>query len=100
MSPLELAETNGGTRLRLRVRPRSRRAALLGVHSGALRIAVTAPPERGKANIAVLELLAEILGLAPSDLELTAGHGSRDKSVRIPLPADAVRAKMRAVLKL
>ena len=74
MTRLELIESRGATRLRLRVRPRSKRAALIGVHAGALRIAVTAPPERGQANRAVLELLAEVLGLS-------AGHASRDKSV-------------------
>ena len=98
MTQLELTESRGTTRLRLRVRPRSKRAALIGVHAGALRIAVTAPPERGQANRAVLQLLADVLGLAPADLELSAGHGSRDKSVRIPLSTAAVRDRLAAAL--
>jgi uncharacterized protein len=44
---------------------------------------VTAPPERGKANDATLELLADRLGLATANLRLVSGHGSRDKTVEV-----------------
>lgn len=95
---LDLTNSPGGTRLRLRVRPGAKRAGVLGVHAGALRIGVTAPPERGKANRAVLALLAEILELRPADLEILAGHGSPDKSVCVRLPCATVRNRLAAIL--
>ena len=79
----------GQTRLRLRVKAGAKRNALLGVHARALKLSVTAAPEKGKANKAVLGLLAETLGVAPSALKLVAGASSPDKTVLVPLsPAD------------
>jgi len=95
---LDLAETKGGTRLRLRVRAGAKRVGVLGVHGGALRVAVTAPPDRGKANRAVLALMADILRLAPGDLEILSGQLSPDKSLHVPLSRDAVRERLAAVL--
>ena len=44
---------------------------------------MTAPPEDGKANAAVVQLLADVLGLRPRDVEIVAGHASRDKTVAL-----------------
>jgi uncharacterized protein (TIGR00251 family) len=59
--------------------PGSKRNAVLGERAGALRVAVTAPPEKGKANAAVQAVLAEALGLKPAQLALLSGAGSRPK---------------------
>jgi uncharacterized protein len=83
MVGLELQETAEGVVLRLRVAPGSRRDALRGVHGGALKLAVSAPPEDGKANAAVLALLAGVLGLHARQLSLLSGHASRDKRVLV-----------------
>jgi uncharacterized protein YggU (UPF0235/DUF167 family) len=89
---LELREVRGRTRLRLRVRAGARGDAILGVHGGALRVGVTAAPERGRANRAVLRLVAAALDLPPSRLELVAGPAAADKVVAIPLaPAEVER---------
>ena len=90
LTELELVEIPGGTRLRLRVKPGARQRAILGVHAGALKLSVTTPPERGKANRSAIRLLAEVLDVAPSEIELLAGHASRDKTVLVPLPAATV----------
>ena len=63
--------------------PKARRNSITGLHAGALKVAVTEPPDKGKANEAVIALLAKALGLAPSCIELLAGHTSRDKQVAI-----------------
>ncbi len=44
---------------------------------------VTAPPERGKANRELLELMAAFFGLPPGEISLAYGHTSRDKGVLI-----------------
>jgi uncharacterized protein (TIGR00251 family) len=59
--------------------PSARRSAVRGERSGALRIAVTAPPEKGKANDAIQELLAERLGCKRAQITLVAGSSSRQK---------------------
>jgi len=91
---LELSEMAGGTRLRLRVKAGGRRDAIVGPHGGALKVTVAAPPERGKANHAVLDLLAEALNLAPSSLKILAGEASPDKTVLIPLSPAEIAARL------
>jgi uncharacterized protein len=76
------------------VKAGARGSAIVGPHGGALKITVAAPPERGKANRAVLELLAGALGLAPSSLELVSGPTSPDKVLLIPLSADEIEARL------
>jgi hypothetical protein len=83
-----------GTRVRLRVRPGGRRNAIVGVHGGALKITVTAAPERGKANEAVVELLARALGVPPSHVEIVSGHVSPDKVAIVPLPVEVVEERL------
>ena len=78
------------TRLRLRVSPRAKRNAVLGLRGDVLKVSVTAVPERGKANEAVVDLLAEALGVAPSSIEIVAGATSKDKVVAIDLPVDEI----------
>ena len=69
------------TSLRLRVVPCAHRAGIVGRYGDAWKVRVAAAPEAGKANDAVLDLLARTLDLPRHDLELTAGRASRDKVV-------------------
>jgi len=94
MSPLELTSVAGGTRFRLRVKPGARKSAIVGVHGGALKVSVNAPPDRGRANESVVELLADVLDLPTSAVEIVAGASSQDKTVVVALPPEAVRAKL------
>ena len=71
------------TRLRLRVVPGTTHPRVVGRLGDAWKVRVTAPPEAGKANEAVLAMLADVLGLERRDLTLTSGHGSRDKVVAL-----------------
>ena len=96
---LELDPVDGGTRLRLRVKPGARRNEIVGVHGGALKIAVNAPPERGKANEAVVELLAEALGLPPSGVTIVAGATSQDKVAIAALSPERLRAGLHGSTK-
>lgn len=82
--------------LRLRVSPGARKARIAGPHAGALKISVTEPPERGKANEGVVALLAEALGLAARDIEILSGHTSQDKRVAVAgFPGTAEELKRR-----
>ena len=83
------------TRLRLRVSPRAKRNAILGLRGDTLKVSVTAVPERGKANDAVVELLAEALDVSPSSIELVAGASSKDKVVEVDLAAEEIARRLR-----
>jgi hypothetical protein len=77
-----------GVSLRLKVTPKAAKAGLLGVVVDAagdqhLAVRVTAAAEDGKANAAVLKLLAKALGIAASRLAITAGAQARQKTVTI-----------------
>lgn len=70
-------------RLKLRVSPGAARASVVGRHGGAWKVRVAAAPEDGKANAAVVRLLAATLALPLRDVEIVSGHGSRDKTVAL-----------------
>ncbi|RNF36409.1 DUF167 domain-containing protein [Paracoccus methylarcula] len=71
-----------GAEIRLRVTPRARRNAI-SLDEDTIRVHVTAPPEDGKANAAVVKLLAKSMGVAKSRLTLLRGATSRDKVFRL-----------------
>ena len=71
------------TRLRLRVSPGSGRAGVVGRHGEGWKVRVSAPPEAGQANEALLRLLAGVVGVPRSAVALVSGHGARDKTVRL-----------------
>jgi len=73
---------NGAT-FKIRVQPKSSRNQVDGYKEGVLRLRVTAPPEAGKANAAVVSLLAQTLGIAMNQVRIVRGHASREKLVAV-----------------
>jgi uncharacterized protein len=71
------------TRLKLRVSPGAGRAAVVGRHGDAWKVRVTEAPERGRANEAVLRLVADTLALPRAAVTLVSGHGGREKIVEL-----------------
>ena len=69
--------------LEVKVTPQSSRDALLGWLGAALKVAVTAAPDRGRANQAVEDLLARTLAVAPSCVSVVTGHASSRKRIAI-----------------
>jgi uncharacterized protein len=83
MTMLELTSGTNGVLLRLKVVPGSSRDRIVGDLGGALKITVAAPPEKGKANKAVVHILAKALGLRDSQVEVTGGASTPNKTVLI-----------------
>jgi uncharacterized protein (TIGR00251 family) len=63
---IELEAVSNGVVIPLQAQPKARKNGVIGVHAGCLKVAVTAAPERGKANKAIIKILAEALGVRKS----------------------------------
>jgi uncharacterized protein (TIGR00251 family) len=63
----------------VKVTPGSSRTKLLGLHGESLKIAVAAPPEKGKANVALIKFLAEITNLSKQQITLASGETNPEK---------------------
>lgn len=80
--------------MRLRVVPNAKRSEVVGVHGDAIKVKVQAPAMDGKANEALLEFLAETMGVPRRAVQLVAGEKSRDKTISVD-ELDAVEARRR-----
>ena len=92
-----------GILLDVRVTPKSATSRLAGLHAAAngsvsLAVKVTAPPDKGKANAAVIALLAEAFGQPKSSLSLASGETGRRKTVHISGDPDALTAKLTTMI--
>lgn len=76
-------QADGSVLLAVKVVPGSSRQRVVGPHGDMLKVAVSAPPEAGKANKAVCELLAETLGLPARNVTVHSGGGVPFKTIRI-----------------
>ena len=74
---------DGTVVLRVHAQPGAGRSAVTGRYGNALKVRVAAPPVAGRANTALLELLARELGLETKDLTLVSGDSSRTKRIRL-----------------
>lgn len=80
---LEFVVTSDGIMLPVQAQPKAKRPGITGIHAGRLKVAVAEPPEQGKANAAIIRLLAKALGLKRQQIEMTAGATSSQKRVLI-----------------
>jgi len=76
---IELTVHPRGAILPVRAQAGARRNGIVGEHNGMLRVAVTAAPEKGKANKAIVAVLSDALQTPKSSIELVAGETSNQK---------------------
>ena len=76
---IALEENERGVIIPVKAQAGARKNAILGERQGAARIAVTAAPEKGKANRAIIALLSEVLDVPKSAIELISGDTSPQK---------------------
>ncbi|MDQ2671003.1 MAG: DUF167 domain-containing protein [Gemmatimonadota bacterium] len=82
-------------RIRFHIQPRASRTEAAGIHGGALKVRIAAPPVDGAANDALVRWVAEQLGVPQSRVIVTAGAASRAKTVEIAgVDADEVRRRL------
>jgi uncharacterized protein YggU (UPF0235/DUF167 family) len=84
----------------VRVRAGARRTGIAGEHDGALRVDVSAAPEKGKANRAVAEVLADLFGITKSSVQLLTGSTSQQKRfLLIGIDLEAAQRRLDRALK-
>jgi uncharacterized protein len=78
-----IRENSSGLEIALHVQPRARRNGIAGMHNGALRLKISAPPVDDAANRAVLQFFSSLLDIPKSRLRIVSGEKSREKILRI-----------------
>jgi len=92
---LDICSEGNAVLLPVKIVPGASRTRLVGLWQDRAKIAVACPPEKGKANQAVVSLLAELLGVRKHDISVVSGQRSPIKTIRIEgVTADAVRATL------
>ena len=92
---LRVESQSGIARFRVKVQPRARQEEIAGVRDGALRVRVRPPALAGRANQALVALLAERLRLPQSSIKIAAGERSSHKLVEVAgLDAATVRERL------
>jgi len=95
----EISSAEGGAAFPVRVVPRASQNEISGRYGDAVKIRLTAPPVEGAANQALIDFLADILGVPKSRIEILSGHASRDKIVCVVgLTPEEVEARLRDYL--
>ncbi len=83
VSPFTPASREAGTVIALYVQPRSSKTEVSGLHDGALRLRVAAPPVDGEANAEIIAFLGKRLGVAKASIHIVSGESGRRKRVLI-----------------
>lgn len=98
---IQISDHAEGCVVRVRAHPGARRNVIVGAQGGALKVAVTAPPDKGRANDSIVLVLADSLGLKRSQVELIAGATSRAKKFLVRnVTAEVLRKKLQGLLDL
>lgn len=88
-----------GVIFRIKVQPGAAKNEIMGVQGDALRIKISAPPVRGKANKALMDFLAEKLGMKKSEIEIMSGHTRRIKKIKIVGEGVKIKEKIQSLNK-
>ena len=77
---IELTSIGDGVLLPVQAQPNARQDGVVGIQNGRLKVAVTQAPEKGKANNAIIQMLAKWLGVRKSQVKLHRGQASSQKA--------------------
>jgi hypothetical protein len=99
MTQLKIQEADGGVVFSVKVVPAGSRTAISGLLDGTLKIKVSAPPQKGRANDCLIDFLAKQLGVKKSSIKIIAGQTNPVKKVQVlGLSAETVVGKLIPVL--
>ena len=80
---LSIQKVDDGVIFRVKVQPGAAKNEIVGVQGDALKIKINAPPVKGKANRALIDFLAEKLGVKKSEIKIISGHRSKIKKIKV-----------------
>ncbi|MEI7430238.1 MAG: DUF167 domain-containing protein [Betaproteobacteria bacterium] len=89
-----LREGVGHSTLALHIQPGAKKTEVAGLYGDALKIRLAAPPVDGKANAALIDFVAQRLGVAKSAVSLKSGLSSRRKVLEISEPVVDIRQRL------
>jgi len=93
---IPIRDTSAGVAFAVKVQPRAKKKGLTGEIGEALKLALTAPPVDGRANVACIEFFANLLEVPRSSVTIASGETSRNKVIRVAgLSVDEVRRRLR-----
>ncbi len=100
LDAIRIERAGADTLISVHLQPGARADAICGVHGDALKCRVRARPQRGRANEALLKLLADALSRPQRSLEIVSGHGARRKRIRLrDMDPETVRTRLRTLLE-
>ena len=85
-APWRREYSDGSITLEIHVQPGAKKSEVAGVYGDALKIRIAAPPVEGRANAALIALLAEAFGVSKRNVAILRGEAGRRKTVRIEAP--------------
>ena len=85
--------------LKIYLQPKSSKNEVVGPYRDGIKVKITAPPIEGKANEALIRFLAKKLGVSPFCIEITRGHHSREKTLKISGNIDKELMKKIEIIK-
>ena len=92
---MTIQEVEGGVEIVIHAQPRASRSEVVGLHGDALKVRLAAPPVDGAANLELIRVMAKVLGVPKSSVEVTRGYSSKSKVVRVAgLAVDVARAQL------
>jgi uncharacterized protein (TIGR00251 family) len=80
---IKIRETEDGIIIPAKIQPNSSKEKVIGEYADKLKIAVTSPPVKGKANKAIVKALAKWLSIKTSDVQIVSGEKSKDKEILV-----------------
>jgi uncharacterized protein (TIGR00251 family) len=80
---LKVQHTDAGLVFKVKVAPAGSRTEISGILDGMVKIKVTSPAEKGKANQALINFLAKLLNIKKNQLSIISGQTSRTKQIRV-----------------
>lgn len=94
-SNVAIRDVDDGVIFSVKVVPGSSRAGICGVLGGKIKIKITAPPEKGKANQSLIDFLAKKLGLKKNQIRIMSGQTKKVKQIRLSsISAETILKKL------
>ncbi|MDR4499179.1 MAG: DUF167 domain-containing protein [Candidatus Scalindua sp.] len=78
---IKIRDMNDGIVISIKVQPNARKDKIIGEYGEQLKIAVTEQPEKGKANKAIIKIIAKWLNIKRAKIEIIGGYKSKDKEI-------------------